>query len=382
MKKPAAIYILVVTAICLGIFLFRGEEGPQEIIEEPTPAETAAFELQHITEQLSDNLYIDADILYPEFDTCPSYAIMELSFDQSAAEAVFFPSGEDPALTYEDESGNTYRDGGYALVGGNGERLVKTPFGVSFINSRYQQNLETEDLMIRYAEKHAEQESEQLSFMSQEEAIALSTKAIQSCGIELIPVMEECIGLEYEELVAWQQELLKNESSFYDPFGKAYILPESSNVGGSYYLSFSFSQDDIPVLGISSPSVVFADAVMPPSPMYAKILISAEGIEHFDLYPTYTVTGITDRQPIILPDTAVAKVKEYYDGAQFFGSFKILSVYLEYVPIEKGGQTTLNPYWCVTMTGSIEEDGTSRWSDHLTAERINAFTGEDLKYGG
>ena len=56
---------------------------------------------------------------------------------------------------------------------------------------------------------------------------------------------------------------------------------------------------------------------------------------------------------------------------------------MEYIPFETVGQTVLRPYWCLSISSEkTGDDGRPYWSDYLSAERINAFTGEDLAYGG
>lgn len=375
-------YILGIAAICVGIFFFfRSNPQPKDDVT-PTPCPTI-FETHHISEQLAERLSIDADISCPERETYSSYILGELTLDREKGESIFFPGGSDISIAYKDEWGNAYKNGGYALHKENGEKFSKTQYSISFTNAQYEQNLEIEDLLSRYAESHPNDEGHDLAFMSREDAVALGSNTILACGIPFAPALDTCIGLEHDQIKDWQQELLSDKSSRYNTFGKAVILSGLSPEDDAYFLSFSFRYDDIPVLGVNAPNVVYADAVFPPPQGYAKMLITSSGIAHFELYPAYAVTGTKEVSTIIAPEEAIARVKENYDNVILSTDTKIVSVYLEYIPIETGGETVLRPYWCLSMTHKITgEDGKTYWSDYLTAERINAFTGEDLKYGG
>jgi hypothetical protein len=303
--------------------------------------------------------------------------------DREKIESVFFPSSSNINITFEDEWGNAYKNGGYVYYNENGDKFSKMQYGISYTNAQYNRNLEIEDLLTRYAEKYPDADMSDLTFMSYEDAIALGVSAIQACDIPFSPILDTCIGLGYKEIMDWQQELLSDESNSYNVFGKTVILSDLSSNDDAYFLSFSFYYDDVPIYGTNSPSIVYADAVFPPSPGYAKMLITSSGISYFDLYPAYTVTGEKEISTIISPDEAIAKVKENYDNVIISTETKIVSVYLEYIPVESDGQTVLHPYWCLCITHKITaEDGKSYWSDYLTAERVNAFTGKELKYGG
>lgn len=382
MKKSLIVYIAVVAVVLLSIFISHKDapQGKNNVTPAPEPN---VSEPQHISEQLTDGLYIDADVPSPTLEKYSSYTLGKLSLESETAKAVFFPENGTVSMVYTDAQGNAYESGDYAIFGENGERLSKSRYNVSFNNAQYQQHLEIEDLLDRYAEKYPEEKEHSLAFMSREEALALGASTIQALGIPFTPVADVCIGLEHNRIMAWQQELLNDKSSYYDPFGKAIILSRLDDDDDAYYLRFSFSYKDISIFGVDSPDISFADAVFPPSAAYAKMLITANGIEHFDLYPAYVVSGVKESGPIISPEDAIAKVKESYENMILFGKAKIISICIEYIPFETAGQTVLRPYWCLSIAHeNTGEDGKTYWSDHLTAERINAFTGEDLKYGG
>ena len=56
---------------------------------------------------------------------------------------------------------------------------------------------------------------------------------------------------------------------------------------------------------------------------------------------------------------------------------RVSSIYLEYIPIVGDMGTVLTPYWCFP----IEVNYPSGWIE-VSSERFNAFTGEDITYGG
>lgn len=383
MKKRLILYISLIAIILLSIFISGKKNKQQEdnnVMQTPAPNVSQTI---HINEQLTDGLYIDADVPNPTSEKCSSYTLGSLSLDTETAKTIFFPDNSSASLVHTDPQGKTYESGDYAICGQNGERLTKSNFSVSFNNAQYQQHLEIEDLLERYSTNHPEEIEHSLSFMSREDAIASGINTLKALGIQFTPVVDICIGLEHNKIIAWQQELLNDTNNIYDPFGKAIILSNLNDSDDAYYIRFSFRYEDIPIFGVNSPGITFADAVFPPPAAYAKMLITPNGIEHFDLYPAYTVSDVKENRTIISPETAIANVTKSYENMILFSKAKIISICLEYIPFEGNGETVLRPYWSLFITHeNTGEDGKTYWSDHLTAERINAFTGEDLKYGG
>lgn len=381
MKKRLIACIVAIIVVFLSIFISSTDTPKKSNI--PASSLTPVLsESRHASEQLTDGLFIDANIPLA-LEDCFSYTLEKLDLDAETAKHVFFNGNRSVSMVYTDTQGNAYENGDYAIYGENGERLTKSRSSISYVNAKYQQHLEIEDLLLRYVEKHPEGKAHSLSFMSKEDALAYGLSIIQAIGIPFTPVEDIFIGLEHDKIIAWQQELLNDENSHYDIFDKAIILSNLDEHDDVYYLRFSFDYVGIPIFGTNSPNISFADAVLPPAAVYAKMLITANGIEYFDLYPAYTVTGTKECSSVISPEAAIAKVKEKYESTITFGNSKIVSICMEYIPFETVGQTVLRPYWCLSISSEkTGDDGRPYWSDYLSAERINAFTGEDLAYGG
>lgn len=331
-----SIFLFLVFALCLSACTnSMNQAEPPRQSDNNTNEPTTSAAGQHITRNLSEYLTIDADVIYPQKSNYISYCI---------------------------------------------ERVA---IGAEYTTVNRQKNLEIQDLLFRFAMSHPGSDNNSIGFMSREDAVAMGASIIENCGVSLIPELNTCVGLEHEQIMAWQQELLNDPNSYYNEFGKAVILSDLTTDDDAYYLRFTFSYDEIPVLGSDEPSVKIADASFPPVGLKAEILITPLGVQEFSITPAYAVVGEQYSGAIISVDDAIDQLKATYESVILNVHYRVSSIYLEYIPLESAGKTVLTPYWCFLLEHeNIREDGTTYWSDNLEAERYNAYTGRSLAYGG
>lgn len=339
-------------------------------------------ETQHIIRELNQNLIIDADVMYPKQKLYSSYCVNFVSVSPEVGTALFFPDDTSNITISHEGAYGVFVDGGYALKTDNGNEFTNISSSITFSTSELQKHYEIEELLLRYAEANPEYTEISLGFMSREEAISICTNAIQNCGIALTPVVETCVGLEHDRIMSWQQELLNDESSYYNAFGKAMILSNLTQSDDSYYIVFSFSYDGIPIFSRNEPNIQFRDNTLPPSSVCAEMLITSDGIQHLNIYPAYAVNEINNTGSILSVEDAIKKLEETFNSVILTEKYTVSSIYLEYMPIESNNSTVLTPYWCFEYTSEYVGDDGNIYQSVPQAERYNAFTGNDLAYGG
>lgn len=333
----------------------------------------------HMSETLCDGLAIDADIPVQEDLALPTYQANY--FRISAADVVSLLAGGNKIKT---EEPHHYDPNGYNLVLESGAEIFHANGVLTYYSETEDRDREIADLLLRYGETHSEEEVHPLSFMPPDEAVGKISALI--CELDVIgePALDTIIGLSGAEIMAWQNELMTDESySWWADIGKTTVLDGLTSEDDAYYLSFYFTYQDIPVFdqdrepGISSASDSFL-----PSSMKAEALITPKGVRYFKVENALSTQGDRlEAQSIISPREALEKLCEKQENTITFGTQLITKVWLEYIPIraenasEGVGPFILKPYWCF---GTV--DAESGGEHIMNAERINAVTGDDLAY--
>ena len=348
-----------------------------------TEKATAPVQFIHLESNLSDYLSVNADVIYPKKGSYASYRTGRITISPEEAATIFFPNDSSTRNVANQDEWRTYSDGDFVLATKNGNEFHRVYPSISYCTAQRSRNMEIEDLLFRYAEAHPEASEVSLDYMSRDDAITMGKEAIERCGVSLTPKLNVCQGLTHEQIIAWQQELRSDPNSFYDEFGKAPDLSSLTSNDDAYWLQFTFVYEDVPVFGPGEPSIWVADEALPPMPIKAEVLITRSGIQDMVISPAYSIVGEVNCSPIISPEEALQRLKESYDSVILTTHYRVISIYLEYVPIESNGETTLTPYWCFILEHeNIREDGSTYWSDRQQAERFNAYTGKNLAYGG
>ena len=221
---------------------------------------------------------------------------------------------------------------------------------------------ETATLLYYYTQEHPDAHPHDLSFLTAAELEQEAESLFQKLGMAFQPELLHFVTLSGQEVLDFQEEMYRKP--FYTEMGTPFQLTDAED---TCYLEFTFSMEEIPIFGPKEHGVSYIDGVFPPIPVSASLLITAEGIQRFNM--NYACTAVKgEDKPLLTPEAAAQALKEQYALEIHFGEIVFDRVYLQYIPVMEGDQFVLKPYWCFDSAD--------------LAERINALTGEDISYGG
>lgn len=332
--------------------------------------------VQHLTLELGSNLFVDADITYPQIDDVSTYSLGMIQVDPSDAAALFYPDDNSSiSIEYFD-----WLPSGYAVETAMGNKF-DISYNITYRSPEYTKYYEIADLLSRYASEHPEELGKSISFMTMDDAQKIGETIFLELGINYTPVLQTGVALEHKQIEDWQQELLEDPT--YTDFGKYQVLSNLTTSDDCYYLYFTFTYDGIPIYEPGEPSVQFADNVFPPSPVSAEMVITPNGVEYFTISSANYITEEKQTSVLCSLEYAIEALKEKYDLVILTDPQRVSAIWLEYIPVESSNGSVLVPYWCFIMDLGIEDsEGNTKWLEAVNAERFNALTGEDLAYGG
>ena len=375
-------YILTIAcAAALSICLIGcGEEKPSATDLKPGGLETSAAATaavpsapvaeggtRHISQKLSDNVSIDADVTMPDKTQYGTYTMKMVDCDPDRLFGIFSPEGYG-SFTKEEQSPNTK-----IYTESNGRSLYISTYDnrISY-DADYEAvygggpEQEIASLMYYYTLQHPDAAPHDLAFMTASELEACGKELFAKLGVAFEPKLQQCVTLTGQEILDFQQEMFGLDS--YSEFGTPVKLTEAED---TCYMVFSFQYDGVRLFGPNEPNVSFADGAYAPDPVTATIQMNADGIQRFDMNCVCTAEPASEAKNILTPEEAVAALKEKYEQEIRFDESVIQNAWLEYIPVKDETSYVLKPYWCFGFSGN-----------YMGGERINALTGKDLAYGG
>jgi hypothetical protein len=339
----------------------------------------------HMAKKLCDDLEIDADIAIPTTANFSTYKANPVTLSPDALVSLFFAEGDREIAQTEnvDELHLTMKHG-QQIFAGNGQ--------IGYWSETYKRDVEIFDLLQSYGEAHPQEQAHVLPFMTPDEAIEYGKELIAKIGITGTPVVRDSkmMGLPAAEIMAWQQTLLKDENyKQWSDIGKTIILEDLTENEDAYAISFSFEYQGVRIFKqADEPNPSFASATMNISSVRVDMLITKNGIRYFSLAGGLSANG-TESSPeaILTYEQALKKVTEKYETSIHSEPQHITEVWLEYLPLSDPNShsldapVTLTPYWCFVLGETYTDTNGQQTMRRTNAERINAFTGEDLAYG-
>ena len=352
------------------------EDNQESVSSQPTEVDTSGDVYEELA--LNDHHHIQANVQGEEYTNLESFALEPLPVTIEEVVKIFAPddSGEGTVKSTEE---------GTFLISNKGNHFYISQHRVLFEKedeAQRQKNDEIINLLNLYAQDNPKNSAQDLDFINRNDAIQLVEDLLKKVGVNLKPILRAYVSLPAQTIMDYQQDLLKRdqetEDKYYDPFGKAFVLDDLGIEDDACFLSFDFSYQGLPIYN-GSPTVSYVDGVIPPYHPSLYVLITRQGLQIFDGQALFFVGQSEHAGNIITVEDAIDTYQQKYDLVIHPEEYemRVSSIYLEYVPIEKENGTVLIPYWCFP----IEMEFPSGWYT-VSSERFNAFTGEDITYGG
>lgn len=344
-----------------------------ETTENITTKESAPPHTQHITQDIVENLSIDAEAVIPGKTQYCTYTLKSIDGTPDRLFGIFSPKGYGSYTTetrdYPGASELIYQEsnGKFLLV--DDDRIMYRTYNIDLGNHPMQ---EVATLMYYYTQEHPLSQPHDLPFMTVEEMENFGKAILSQLGVAWEPKLSKCVTLSGQDVLDFQKEMFTTD--YYTQNGSSPITLTQAD--DTCYLEFTFTYDGIPLFGPDEPNISFMDGVFPPRPVKATIMLNADGIQDFDLNGICAVVSASEPQTILTLEAAIAALKSKYDLEILFGTQETTNIWMEYIPVKQGDTTVLTPYWCFRSIDASTGD------DFAMADRINAITGKDLAYGG
>lgn len=376
---------VALTCVCL---FGCGNQSPDRLAENfDTPKATASYGdgtaqasnpgaasgTQHVTQELCDNLYIDAEAVIPEGKEYSTYTIKMVDCDPDRLFNLFCPEGHG-SYTMEDRGNCIVYDES------SGKQLVIYEDSIDYrtynfkMEERPMQDLES--LMYYHTVEHPNAAPHDLSFMSVEEMEKIGGDLLTQLGIAWEPKLFRCVTLSGKEIMNFQQELFGDGGTYVQLGLPPISLAEADD---ACYLQFNFSWDGIPLIGFDEPTASSYENFGVSPDAKATIMITEDGIQTCTVSFPCTIEVASDPQQILNLEEAIALLKEKYDLQILDFPRKIVDIWMEYIPVKRDEEWVLTPYWYFRQ---VDETVTGSRNYFGVANRFNAITGEDLTYGG
>lgn len=347
--------------------------------------------LKQIDLELKENHQIHAEVYAPDIQELPSYKLEPLRFDPQAVAVVLLPDDSSPFTVDYDEisksSTLTTENGNVLRIGSSSIFLYRNQDQGD--PAKFSKDDTILNLLTEYAQSNPDHQNDSLTFMTIEEAIQLAESIFKELGLCWQPVLQTIIGMDHQQIMQYQQERLLE----YDGIAlqKTPVLDNLTKEDDAYLLTFGFSYNAVPIYGFSQePNIELRSDSPIPVYMSAEMIITPQGITSFNLTGGYKIVE-TDVRPLLSAEEAVAKYKQKWDSTILplaDENWKVYTIYLEYITKWADGSLYLTPYWCLGRDAMITNrlTGETAWSREVgypgTGVRFNAFTGEELLYGG
>lgn len=342
------------------------ETAETEVISQPMA------EKRHISRQLSENHVLDADVYAPEEKSCESFALTPLSITPEEAADILFP---------EDDSQRTVENRTLTTQAGN---RVRVESGMLDFSRDRDLDWEIENVLGEYARMNPGEQGTALDFMTYQEAQEYGEKLLKDLGVCFEPVLQTCVGLTHQQLEDYQQELFNRPGGY---GFKTPVLTGLTEADDAYLLTFAFTWNGIPIYGWEGePSMGYGPGGFPVFLSHASMVISRRGLTSLSVWEVYGTAEPGDTRELVDVEPLLDAYREHW--AEFTQNnpqekLRVNAIFLEYMPIPRDGTVTLVPYWCFPTEMELQNTFTGEkiW-DCGSAERYNAFTGEDLTFGG
>lgn len=366
------------------------EEQVLLISEIDTTAVVNETSIKQIDLELKENHQIHAEVYAPNILELPSYKLEPLQFDPQAVADVLIPDDSSPftvdydemrkSSTLTTENGNILRIGSSSILLWNEDQSNPTKF------SKYDTIL---NLLTEYAESNPDHQNDFLTFMTMEEAIQRAENIFKELGICWQPVLQTSIGMDHQQIMQYQQERFPEYDGI--ELQKTPVLDNLTQEDDSYLLTFGFSYNAVPIYGFpQEPDLELSSDSPIPVYMSAEMIITPQGITWFNLTGGYKIVE-TDVRPLLSAEEAVAKYKQKWDSTILplaDENWEVYAIYLEYITKWTDDGLYLTPYWCLGIDSQLTNQftGEKSWIREVgfsgKGARFNAFTGEELLYGG
>lgn len=359
---------------------------------EITPSDVVSeIPLKQIDLELKENHQIHAAVYAPDIRDLPSYKLEPIQFDPQAVAAVLIPDDSSPFTVDYDEmrkcSFLTTENGNVLRIGSSSILLYRNQDqGDPAKFSKYDTIL---NLLTEYAQSNPDRQKDSLAFMTMQEVIQRGETILKDLGIVWQPVLQTSIGMDHEQIMQYQQEHISEYEGL--QLQKMPILDHLTQDDDAYLLVFGFSYNGVPIYGFPQEPKMEIQGDGPfPIYMYAEMIITPQGIPWFNLTSGYKIVE-TDTSPLLSAEEAVAKYKQEWDSTILplaDENWEVYAIYLEYITKWADGSPYLTPYWCLGRDATITNQltGETVWSREVefsgNGARFNAFTGEELLYGG
>ena len=347
--------------------------------------------LKQIDLELKENHQIHAEVYAPDIQELPSCKLEPLQFDPQAVAAVLLPDDSSPFTVDYDEmrksSTLTTENGNVLRIGSSSIFLYRNQDQGD--PAKFSKEDTILNLLTEYAESNPDHQNDSLTFMTMEEAIQRAENIFKELGLCWQPVLQTSIGMDHQQIMQYQQERLPEYEGI--ELQKTPVLDNLTQEDDAYLLTFGFSYNAVPIYGFSQePDIELRSDSPIPVYMSAEMIITPQGITSFNLTGGYKIVE-TDVRPLLSAEEAVAKYKQKWDSTILplaDENWKVYAIYLEYITKWADGSPYLTPYWCLGRDSMITNrlTGETAWSREVgysgTGVRFNAFTGEELLYGG
>lgn len=327
--------------------------------EETVPAPTT----QHISQALSESLSIEADVVLPAKTEYSAYELKRVDCDPDRLFGILSPDGYGEIQEEERNGYMLYQESG-------GKKLTVHDTIISYHAYNWgfgTPQQEVWELMVSYIQDHSEAKKQDLSFMTIAQIQELGETVLRELGIAFDLKLENCVALTNQDIQDYQKKYFPNSST------------DLTSASDSCFLEFSFSYDGLPLLGRWEPTVCSDGSWGQNHDAVAAMLINAEGIQDLQVYHPCAPQSVIEAKPILPLEEAITALKEEYAAHTHSGTTTISSIWLEYIPVKKNDSIMLIPYWCFVSMDPRAVGNPGYWGN---ADRINAFTGENLAYGG
>ena len=339
-----------------------------ELVSKPE-ASNVSTPPQHITREISEYLAIDADVTLPAQSQYRSYTLKTVDTDADRLFDILSPEGHSALSQTQRGDHTTYRTD-------DGKQLSVYDFSdISY--HAYDFGGEDPQQIVRnifyyYDLAHPQAVGHDLSFLKVADMEQYGQHLLSELGVTLEPKLEKCITLSGDEILHYQQELLEEQTN-------SGISPALSEAADTCYLEFSFSYDGLPLLGLNEPTIS-TDGTWGPNPdASATVILNADGIQDFEVRYPCIPENASEPQPVLSLENAITKLAGEYEAHTHYGQTTVTNIWMEYIPMNRNGAVVLTPYWCFASIDASLKDQPGYLGN---ADRINAFTGENLAYGG
>lgn len=363
---------------------------PPVTVIDPTSA-VSETPLKQIDLELKENHQIHAGVYTPDIQELPSYKLEPLQFDPQAVAAVLIPDDSSPFTVDYDEmwesSTLTTENGNVLRIGSSSILLYRNQDQDD--PAKFSRDDTILGLLTEYAQSNPDHQNDSLTFMTMEDTIQRAENIFKELGLCWQPVLQTSIGMDHQQIMQYQQERLPEYEGI--ELQKTPVLDNLTQEDDAYLLRFGFSYNAVPLYGFpQEPNLELRSDAPIPVYMSAEMMITPQGITWFNLTGGYKIVE-TDVRPLLSAEEAVAKYKQKWDSTilpQADENWRVYAIYLEYITKWADGSPYLTPYWCLARDSMITNrlTGETTWSREFgfsgTGARFNAFTGEELLYGG